>query len=163
MENANLNRSLKRTFYRLSQRYGQRGLISKRTSTDLDLITGKTASTVENRNIRKLVRVAVSGDSREVTYTAAMMQTLRPFAWQGFGQNMKTSVFLIYANELRDFDVTPECWIRYASENYEVVQALKNEGGWIIEGKLAVGSESGIQLTVTDDAGLTDDGGGSVV
>lgn len=163
MENANLNRSLKRMFYRMSQRYGRLGTISRRTSAELDVVSGKTTSTIENRTIRKLVRIAVSGDGREVTYTAAMMQTLRPFAWQGFGQNTKTSVFLIYFAELRDFEVTPECWVRYGSENYEVVSALKNEGGWIIEGKLAVGNESGIQVTVTDDAGLTDTGGNSVV
>ena len=163
MLNANLSRSLKRTYYRLSQRYGTVGAISKRTSAETDFVTGKTKTTVENRTVRKMVRVATTGDGREVTYTAAMMQTLRPFAWQGFGQETKTSVFLIYKDELRDFDITPECWIRYENESYEVVEALKNEGGWIIMGKLAVGSESGIRVTVTDDTGLTDTGDNSVV
>lgn len=163
MQNANLSRSLKRTFYRLSQKYGVTGIISKRTSSETDFITGKTADVVESRFIRKLVRVATAGDMREVIYTASMMQSLRPFAWQGFGQDTLNAVFMIYTNELRDWEVTPEQWIRYSGQNYNVVSALKNDGGWIIEGRLAKGSENGIVLTVTDDVSLEDSGGNSVV
>lgn len=164
MQNANLNRSLKRTFYRLSQRYGQPGTITKRTSAETDFVTGKTAVSVENRSIRRVVRVAIAGDGREVIYTASMMQSLRPFAWQGGqGFNTKTAVFLIYVNELRDWEITPEQWVRYESQNWQIVSALKNEGGWIIEAKKAQGSDDGLAISVTDDTGITDSGEGNVV
>ena len=163
MNNANLNRSLKRTYYRLSQRYGVQGNISRRTSADTDFVTGETKQTVETRSIRKLVRVAVAGDSREVIYTAAMMQSLRPFAWQGGqGQDTKNAIFLVFDNELRGWEVTPEQWLRYDRENYQVVSALKNDGGWIIEAKLAVGSEDGILVTVSDDLGVSQETSNSI-
>lgn len=157
MENANLTRSLKQTYYRLSQRYGVVGSIFKRTSSDVDFVTGKTTQTVQSRQIRKLVRVAVAGDERAVTYTASMMRTLRPFAWQGSGRDVKNAVFLIYSNELRGWEITPEQWIRYDNRNWHVVSALKNQGGWIVEAKMTEGEEAGYITTNTDDVSVEGD------
>lgn len=154
MENANLARSLKQTYYRLSQRYGVVGSIFKRTEADVDFVTGKTTQTVESRKIRKIVRVAVAGDERQVTYTASMMRSLRPFAWQGSGRDVKMAVFLIYANELRGWDITPSQWIRYDNRNWHVKSALQNQGGWIIEAKLSEGEEDGYITTVESDVSV---------
>lgn len=154
MENANLTRSLKQTYYRLSQRYGVAGAIFKRTSGDVDFVTGKTTQTIESRFIRKLVRVATGGDARELTYTAAMMRAMRAFAWQGSGQDVKNAVFLIQANELRNWEIASDQWIRYDNQNWHVVSSLKNQGGWIIEAKLAKGEEDGYLTTNAESLDL---------
>ena len=154
MENANLTRSLKQTFYRLTQRYGVTGAIFQRTTGEPDFVTGKTTQTIESRSLRKLVRVAVAGDSREVTYTASMMRALRPFAWQGSGQDIRNGVFLIFANELRGWEVTPDQWLRYDNRNWHIMSVLKNQGGWIIEAKMAEGEEDGFLTTNTDGLDL---------
>lgn len=148
----------------MSRRYGSKATLYKLSSTDTDYETGQVTKTVEAKSLRRVVQIPVTG-SREVTYTAAMMQSLRQFAWQGApGQNVRETMFLIPFDDLRGWDsIGAEQWIKYGDARYEVVEAQQTPGGWIVQAKQVKGTDASFVFTVTDDSEIEDEGANSVV
>lgn len=140
MENRNLQRSLKRTFYNMTKRYGAEGYLYRILSSGVDHDTGLKTVETERKYIRNMLR-ADETVARSVVYTASQMQAIRSTAWQGGGQEVASTNFMIYANEMEDWgSIEPDQWIRYNDKSYQVVEALETAGGWIIAAKLAEGS-----------------------
>lgn len=117
--------------------------------SEVDLDTGQKTHTVSSQAIRRCVQVPI-GIARQVIFTPAMMQSLRPFAWQGgAGQNVQETMFLIYKNELRGWgDITPEQWVHFRGRNYQVVEAINTPGGWFFTAKQARGESNAHTMTV---------------
>jgi hypothetical protein len=140
MENANVNRSLKRTMYSLTRRYGEPAYIYRVTENNTDYATGVVTRTATRAFLRNVVRVP-SITSRSVMYTAAMMQTLRPMAWQGHGQDTETTTFLILKTDLRGWcEILPDQWISYKGDSFKVRETNEFDGGWICHCVIAKGS-----------------------
>lgn len=161
--NSNLQRSIKRTFYSLTRRYGEPGTIYKRTSTDTDYDTGDVTNEFDSVHIRRIVQVPVEMQ-RQVMYTASMMQSLRPFAWQGGqGQNTAETMFMILQTDIpRWGDIGPEQWINRGGVNYQVSESVKTPGGWILTVKQVKGADNGQHHSIKQDIGIEDTGGNTV-
>lgn len=94
--------------------------------------------------------------SRELSYTPAMMQAMRNFAWQGgAGQDSESAVFLILLQDLQGWgEITPTQWLRYEQETFQVVDILRSEGGWILSGRRIPGTENSVQVSVGQGLGI---------
>lgn len=158
MDNPNLKRTLERTFYSMTRRYGVPATVYHRESSEPDYKTGEVVTKVTSTSIRHCA-VVPTQVTRNVIYTASMMQSMRPFAWQGGqGHNEEETVFMVYKNDLRGWNkIGPEDWLHYKGVRYQVVDAMQMDGGWIISGKRARGTESGLLVDVEQSMDLTDD------
>lgn len=163
-DNANLSRTLRNAFYSMSRRYGSRATINRLDSHDTDLVTGEKTKSVSSATIRNCVQIPVQMQ-RQVMYTASMMQSLRPFAWQGgAGQDVESTMFMVLKTDLREWgDITPYQWINFKGGNYQVVEVQTMEGGWVFTAKRTRGTESGITAIIGDVTGLGDGAGNSIV
>lgn len=164
MENANLSRTLKNAFYSLSRKYGTQATIFRLDSNDTDLVTGKKTKAVSSAPIRNCVQIPVQMQ-RSVLYTASMMQSLRPFAWQGgAGQDVESTMFMVLKTDLRDWgEITPYQWINFRGGNYQVVEVSTMDGGWVFTAKRTRGTDSGISVIIGDVTGLIDNAGKTIV
>jgi hypothetical protein len=63
-----------------------------------------------------------------------MMQAIRQYAWQGgAGQNIEETMFLIYANDMRDWgEVENTQTVTHRNKIYDVKSAQTFDGGVII-------------------------------
>ena len=140
MENANLLRSLTKTFYSMTRRYGSEGYLYRITDAYVNRDTGEKVVETERRRVRNLVHVPVSL-ARSVIYTPAMMQSIRSTAWQGGGTDDRVSTFVILRKDCRLWgEIEPDQWIRYNDKSYQISAAQEMAGGWLIEAKLSEGS-----------------------
>lgn len=140
MRNPNVSRSLKKTFYHMTRRYGEPGYIYKVETGETNYDTGEVTRDVERTFIRKMVRVP-SSMMRQVVYTPAMMQSLRQFAWQGGGTDVEQTVFMVFINDLKDWcEIEPSQWINYDNTSYQIDNVGKFDGGWLLGCKQAEGS-----------------------
>lgn len=157
MENANLVRTLSRTFYSLTRRYGVPGSIHKRTETETDYASGTISQATTHVNVRNLAEVPMKMQ-REVIYTATQMQTARPFAWQGaMGFDTQHTMFMIMVRDLNGWgQIEASQWIVSKRKRYEIVDAVETPGGWIITAKRVEGTDNAIYIDVQDGAALED-------
>lgn len=132
--------SVRRTFYNMSRRYGQGAYIYRTTEAEVDRDTGERTVETERQFIRFCVQINDT-QMRAVLYTPAMMQAIRNTAWQGAGVDTSSVVFLIYGPDTRNWgDITTTDYVWYDEDAYQVSEALKLNGGWILQAKLAEGS-----------------------
>jgi hypothetical protein len=135
-------------FYNFTRRYGERIIIRRVIENDIDYATGLLERTYREETIRNAVYIPPITE-RNVTYTPAMMQAIRQYAWQGSGQDMKESGFLFADRDLRNWDgFDPTQRIRWRDQTHEVVRIQKFDGGTIIWTKLALSNHE-------DDEGVT--------
>lgn len=133
--NVNLRRQAasRRTFYSLSRRYGEQLTLRKLDTDTLDLTTGDTARTYTEAVIRNAVPMPAI-EQRSVIYTPSMMQAIRQFAWQGGGQDLEESGFLIYGPDI------PSTWgeidtsqnIVWRDRTHEIVKVQEFDGGVLV-------------------------------
>jgi len=161
--NANLSRTLRNAFYSMSRRYGSRATINRLDSNDTDLVTGQKTKTVSSATIRNCVQIPVQMQ-RQVMFTASMMQSLRPFAWQGgAGQDVESTMFMVLKTDLRDWgEITPYQWINFKGGNFQIVEVQTMDGGWVFTAKRTRGTESGITAIIGDTTGLGDIASGTI-
>jgi len=154
--NANLARTLRRTFYSLTRRYGQPGTLVKRAGTDVDFSTGNFTQTTVIHQIRNLVKLP-SSTARQIIYTPSMMRSMRQFAWQGGqGTDTEETIFMIQIEDVRGWGkIESSQWIHCQQKNYEVVGADEYPGGWIIAAKRVEGPGDALELTLSDTGIVT--------
>lgn len=136
--NPNVTRSQRRTFYNMSRRYGEQIVIKKVDTSSTDYSTGDRTRTYTEQTIRNAVYIPPLTE-RNVTFTPAMMQAIREYAWQGgAGQDIEETGFLICYRDLRgwgEFDPTQR--VDWRSKTYEVVRSQEFDGGVIVWTKVA--------------------------
>jgi hypothetical protein len=140
--NPNVSRTLRQVFYNMTRRYGEQIEIRRVIENDIDYSTGNLSRTYRRETIRNAVYIPPITE-RNVNYTPAMMQAIRQFAWQGSGQDVQESGFLILARDLRSWgEVDPTQRIRWREHTHEVVRAQQFDGGMIIWTKVAINSHA---------------------
>ncbi|MCP4896246.1 MAG: hypothetical protein GY906_04655 [bacterium] len=141
MENRNTRRSLNRTFYSISRRYGEPIDIYKVLDRSVDYTTGNKTEQYETANIRNAVPVPTQ-IGRDVTYTPAMMQSVRKFAWQGgAGLEKEATTFLIAERDIPTWlRIEPTQFVIWRETTYQVVSIIDFDGGYIVNCEVAKGS-----------------------
>lgn len=139
--NPRVQRTLRRTFYSLSRRYGVQIVLKKVLASDMDYTTGAPTRTYTTQTIRNAV-VLPSAQQRDVTYTPAMMQSVRNFAWQGGAGTDKHDVTFLVANrDIRAWgDLDSTQYVEWDGQGYEVASATQFDGGVVIGCTAAKGS-----------------------
>lgn len=139
--NPRVQRTLRRTFYSLSRRYGVQIVLKKVATSDMDYTTGAPTRTYDSKTIRNAV-VLPSAQQRDVTFTPAMMQSIRNFAWQGGAGTDKTATtFLIAGRDIRNWgDVDSTQYVEWNSQSIEVEKVTHFDGGVVVTCKSAKGS-----------------------
>lgn len=139
--NPRVTKSLRRTFYNFSRRYGEQIKINKVDESSTDYETGGRTRTYESVTIRRAVPVPASL-TREVSFTPSMMQAIREYAWQGgAGQDIETFSFLVADRDLRTWgEVDSTQFVEWRDNSYEVIRSWSYDGGFVIECKAARGS-----------------------
>jgi len=140
--NPRVDRAQKRTFYNITRRYGALIVIRRADTSSTDYITGDRVRNYTQATIRNAVYVPPI-TSRTVTYTAAMMQAMRQFAWQGgAGQDVESSHFLICERDIKgwgEVDSTQE--VQWLGVWYKVSDVQQFDGGLVVTVKSARGSQ----------------------
>jgi len=140
--NPNVSRSQKQVFYRMTRRYGEQIRIRQVIENDLDYATGTLVRSYREETVRNAVYIPPT-NQRNVTYTPAMMQAIRQYAWQGSGQDIDETGFLIAERDIRNwgpFDPTQR--VRWRDNTYEVVRDQTFDGGVIVWCKVAVNTHT---------------------
>jgi len=139
--NPRVTRTQRRVFYNFTQRYGELATINKVNTSDTDYTTGNRTRTYTTMSVRNAVYVP-SITQRNVTFTPAMMQAVRQYAWQGgAGQDIETVSFLMADRELRGWgEIEPTQFVMWRGDSYEVVSSNKFDGGVVLNCKTAKGS-----------------------
>jgi hypothetical protein len=124
----------------MTRRLGAEAYLYRILSSGVDHDTGMKTVETERMHIRNALR-ADETVARSVIYTASQMQAIRSSAWQGSGQEVAKTTFMIYIADMKDWGaIEPDQWIRYNDVNYQIVDALETAGGWILQCKVALGS-----------------------
>lgn len=141
--NARTVRGLRRTFYALSRRHGEALYLYKvqEGSGTTDYSTGIVTRDYDRVFVRNAVPLPTTS-KRNVTYTPAMMQSVRNFAWQGgAGTEQVDASFLIANRDLRDWcPIDSTQFVGWRGEFFQVETANHFDGGVIIGCKQAKGS-----------------------
>jgi len=139
--NPRIDRAQKRVFYNLTRRYGVQIVLNKVLLSDVDYTTGDPTRTYTTLTIRNAVYVPPQV-GRSVTYSPAMMQAIRQFAWQGgAGQDIETTAFLICERDMRAWGALDSTqFVTWREESYEVVDSHNFDGGVVVSCKVAKGS-----------------------
>ena len=139
--NPNVSRSQRQVFYNVSRRYGAGLYLYKVATSGTDYSTGAVTRTYDRTYIRNAVHVPNS-TTRNVTYTPAMMQAVRQYAWQGgAGQDLDSTTFLISDRDLRGWClIDPTQFISWRGGWYQVTSVQDFDGGVIVQCKQAKGS-----------------------
>jgi hypothetical protein len=143
--NPRVQRTLRRTFYSLTRRYGEAIYLMKVQTGSTNYSSGDVTRTFERVFIRKAVHVP-QNSSRNVTFTPAMMQSIRNFAWQGgAGTTEEVETFMIAARDLRGWcTIDPTQMISWHGSTYQITATQTFDGGVIIQCKQAKGSGPGL-------------------
>jgi len=141
--NPRVGRSLRRVFYNFSRRYGEQIVLKKVATNGTDYQTGTRTRTYTSTTIRNAVHVP-SITARNVTFTPAMMQAVRQYAWQGgAGTDTETLSFLIADQDIRGWgEIDPTQQVTWRGETYEVAGANHFDGGVIVNCVVAKGSRA---------------------
>lgn len=121
----------------MTRRYGEQITLRKVSADSVDYVAGVRTRTYVEVSVRRAVRIPAISE-RTVTYSAAMMQAIRPFAWQGGGQDITESGFLIFTSDIRDwgpFDSTQR--IKWNGQTFEVTRSQEFDGGTLVWVKVA--------------------------
>lgn len=135
--NPNLLRSQRQTLYNLTRRWGVRIKLYRPLENEVDYATGSLDRTYRETVIRNAAYIPPITE-RQVIYTPAMMQAIREYAWQGSGQDVEETGFLIMKRDLEAN--TPVCLcsrVRYNGKTYEISKFQELEAGWIVWAKTA--------------------------
>ena len=140
MGNPNLRRTLSRAFYSLSRRYGTQAYIYRSEDASVNMSTGVKTVDTERVFIRQCV--VIPGElTRDVTFTPAMMQSIRPAAWQGVGSDEEVITLLLYKPDLKNWgNIEPDQWARVDKKSYQISRATETDGGWVLTATVAKGS-----------------------
>lgn len=143
--NPNVTRTQKQVFYNVTRRYGEGLYLYRVTESTTDYTTGTPTRTYDRVYIRNAVHVPET-TTRNVTYTPAMMQAVRQFAWQGgAGQDIETTTFMVAKRDAPTWcGVESTQFIRWRGETYQVTDVQTLAGGYIIQCKVAKGSGPGV-------------------
>ncbi len=139
--NARVSRSSRRVFYNMTRRYGEQIVINKVDTNSIDYTTGSRTRTYTSTTVRNAVHVPTL-TARDVTFTPAMMQAIRQYAWQGgAGTDKETTSFMVFDHDIREWgEVDPSQQVEWRGETYEVAGANHFDGGVIINCTIAKGS-----------------------
>ena len=144
--NARVTRSLRRVFYNFTRRYGVQIVLSKvntALTNETNYTTGVRTRNYTDITIRRAVLVP-STTARDVTFTPAMMQAVRQYAWQGgAGTDKEMTSFLVADQDMRGWgEVDSTQFLTYNGKGYEVAGANHFDGGVIINCSIAKGSRA---------------------
>lgn len=133
INNANLQRVIRQTIYRLKLEFGALVDVYRLDSSTTDYDTGEITRSITRRRVRRAVKMP-EGVSQLQYISPQFTQTQKPFITKGLGWDEVTNVFLFDGRDLRDFNFELEDWLVWNHERFEIkaIEELGNKAGWAI-------------------------------
>jgi len=148
---SNQLRFISTVIYRLKRRFGVPVQLVKRTSTSVDLETGRKAVVKAFINVRRAI-VLPSRQFREFYYDLAFIASAKNFTYGGH-LDPDERRFIIDRKDLRGWEIEVGQWLVHQCRRYDVkeVSDFEDDRAYYVLAKQSIASASGEVVSVSDD------------
>lgn len=154
---SNQLRFISQVIYKLKRRYGLPVQLLKRTSTTVDIETGRKTIVKAFMNLRRAI-VLPSRMHREFFYDLAFIAAAKNFTY-GAHLDPEERRFIIDRKDLRGWEIEVGQWLVYQNRRYDIkeVSDFEDDRAYYVLAKQSIASSAGDVTEVSDDIVISEE------